>query len=209
MVSEAYQKEFKAHFNGTNMHPMYEFDMNRVEIGRYSYGDLYPVMWYDNGSKLRIGSFCSVAEETRFMVGGEHTYKTISTFPFDVFTTHTSGPHDGSKGDIVVKDDVWIGFRAIIMSGVTIGQGAMVAANAVVTKNVPPYAIVGGNPARIIKYRFSEEVIARLLEFADYDKLTFETIANNLDFLLHEELTLETLPKFRELFLGKGQAGIK
>ena len=202
MVSEAYLQEFKTYFHGTNMNPMYEFDMRRVEIGRYSYGDLYPVMWYDNGAKLKIGSFCSIAEEVRFLVGGEHSYRTISTFPFDVFATRTSGPHDGSKGDIVVGDDVWIGFRAMIMSGVTIGQGAMVAANALVTKDVPPYAIVGGNPARVIKYRFTPEIVTQLLEFADYSKLTDEALVKYEDFLNHTEVTGENLDQFRALFQG-------
>lgn len=200
MVSEAYLKKFKNHFPGTNIKPMYEFDMNRVEIGRYSYGDLYPVMWYDNGAKLKIGSFCSIAEEARFLVGGEHNYHTISTFPFDVFATRTSGPHDGSKGDIILGDDVWIGFRAIIMSGVTIGQGAIVATNAVVTKDVPPYAIVGGNPAKVIKYRFPKEIIDDLLEFADYSKLTYETIEKNEDMINHMEVTFDNLAQFRALF---------
>ena len=86
-------------------------------------------------------------------------------------TLHTENGESFGRGDITVDDDVWIGFYATIMSGVHIGQGAVVAAGAVVTKDVPPYAIVGGVPAKIIKYRFSPEVIEQLLKM-DYSKLT-------------------------------------
>lgn len=85
-----------------------------------------------------------------------------------------------SKGSIIVDDDVWIGYRATIMSGVHIGQGAVVAAGAVVTKDVPPYAIVGGVPARVIKYRFSPEVIEHLLKL-DYSKLSDDMIREKID----------------------------
>ena len=110
---------------------------------------------------------------------GEHAYKGISTYPFA--TRYLDKTIDTlSKGDIVINNDVWIGFRSTIMSGVHIGQGAVVAAGAVVTKDVPPYAIVGGVPAKIIKYRFSPEVIEQLLKL-DYSKLTDDMIRERID----------------------------
>ncbi|MDE6350288.1 MAG: antibiotic acetyltransferase, partial [Treponemataceae bacterium] len=94
-------------------------------------------------------------------LGGEHNLDTISTYPFKV-KVFGAEREAGSKGDIVVKDDVWIGQNAIVCSGVTIGQGAVVAAGAVVTKNVEPYAIVGGNPAKFIKWRLDENLRKKL-----------------------------------------------
>ena len=85
-----------------------------------------------------------------------------------------------SKGDIIVADDVWIGYRATILSGVHIGQGAVIAAGAVVTKDVPPYAIVGGVPARVIKYRFPEEMVGELMRI-DYSKLTEEMVREHIE----------------------------
>lgn len=105
------------------------------------------------------------------MILGNHRYDTITTYPFkDISFSWPEAANavddHSTKGDIIIGNDVWIGARANIMSGVTIGSGAIVATAAVVTKNVPPYAIVGGNPARVIKYRFSEEVIEQRLEIA-------------------------------------------
>ena len=95
---------------------------------------------------------------------------------------------------------MWIGHKAFILPGVVIGQGAIVAACAVVTKNVPPYAIVAGNPARIVKYRFNENIIKELLSFADYSKLTEKKVMKYMDFLLTESLTEENIDKFKEIF---------
>ena len=102
-----------------------------------------------------------------------------------------------SKGDIIVDDDVWIGQRALIMSGVHIGQGAIIASGAVVTKDVPPYAIVGGVPARIIRFRFSEKIIKELLKI-DYSMLSYEMIREHVDDLyltLSDPSQLKWLPK--------------
>ena len=85
-----------------------------------------------------------------------------------------------SKGDIIIDDDVWIGYRAIVLSGVHVGQGAVIAAGAVVTKDVPPYAIVGGNPAKVINYRFDEDMIDKLLEF-DYTGIDEKLISQHID----------------------------
>lgn len=101
---------------------------------------------------------------------------TISTFPIETIT-HTDTDTNLSKGDIVVGDDVWIGTDALLLSGAKIGQGAVIGARAVVTKPIPPYAVVVGNPARIIRYRFSEDIIEQLLriDFSSFDEDFFRT----------------------------------
>ena len=119
-------------------------------------------------------------------LGGNHDYKRISTFPFgETNYSFMIGPREGhpvSKGDVVIGNDVWIGSSVTIMSGVTIGDGAVVAANSHVVKNVASYEVVGGNPARHIKYRFNEEIIAKLQEIKwwDWDR---ELILSQRDFL--------------------------
>ncbi|XZG71928.1 rhamnan synthesis F family protein [Chitinibacteraceae bacterium HSL-7] len=123
--------------------------------------------------QLSIGHFVSIAEDVRFVLGGEHDYDVLSTFPFRA--KYLGIEEAKTKGPIIVEDDVWIGYGSTILSGVTIGQGAVVAAGSVVTKNVPPYSVVGGNPAKVIKYRFEPEVIAKLLKF-DYSRLRNDRI---------------------------------
>lgn len=153
------------------------FDMSLVEIGRYTYGKIKLVTG-GNLSKLTIGSFCSLGTGATFMLNTEHRMNCLSTFPFCVKVLGEEINEAKTKGDIVVKDDVWIGENAIILSGVIIGQGAVVGAQSVVTKEVPPYAVVAGNPARIIKFRFSDDVVNKLLEF-DYSKVTEEFLINH------------------------------
>lgn len=120
----------------------------------------------------------SISTEVVFILGGEHPYTGILTFPFKVKLLGESF-ESTSNGHIKVCDDVWIGYGATILSGVVINQGAIIAAGSVVTKSVPPYAIVGGNPVKIIKYRFSQDIIAKLL-IIDYGKISMNTIKNNI-----------------------------
>ena len=154
------------------------FPINLAKIGNSSYGDINILTW-NHVNQLKIGSFCSIAPEVTFILDAEHHLNIISTYPFKAQTL-IIGPEAFSKGNIIVDDDVWIGFRSTIMSGVHIGQGAVVAAGAVVTKDVPPYAIIGGVPAKIIKYRFSPEVIEQLLKL-DYSKLSDDMIRERID----------------------------
>jgi len=160
------------------------FPIDDVEVGKYTYGDLN-ITAYNSDKKLIIGCFCSIAKNVQFLLCGEHNYKTITTYPFksQMFNEREAF----SKGDIIVKDDVWIGQSCIVMSGVKIGQGAIIASGSVVTKDVPPYAIYGGS--RIIKYRFPEEIIEILLKI-DLEDLNTDIIRSNIGFL-YEELNNE------------------
>ena len=125
----------------------------------------YPV----NQDKLKIGKFCSIACGAKFLfTSANHTLKSLSTYPFPIFFEEWG--LDGkdicdawdNKGDIVIGNDVWIGFEAVILSGVTIGDGAVIGSRAVVTKDVEPYTIVGGVPAKAIRKRFDEQTIEKL-----------------------------------------------
>lgn len=154
------------------------FDYKRVHVGNDTYGQLN-VINHSETCELHIGHFCSVAPEVLFVVCGEHATDRISTYPFKV--RYGGIKYEAvSKGNIVIGDDVWIGVRSTILSGVTVGQGAVIAAGSVVTKDVPPYAVVGGVPAKIIKYRFPEEIIGKL-EMIDYGKLTKEMIRQHIN----------------------------
>ena len=131
--------------------------------------------------KLIIGKFCMIASDVKFIMNGaNHLSNAISAYPFAVFGNGWENAMDGksypNKGDITIGNDVWIGYNATIMAGVTIGDGAIIATNATVVKDVAPYSIVGGNPAKEIKKRFSEEKIQQLLDLQwwnwDIDKIT-------------------------------------
>ena len=154
------------------------FDANRVDVGRETYGKINVDIYDANTNKvLKIGSFCSIASNVRFLCGGNHFTDRILTYPiqkkfFNIDEAMTKGP-------IIVEDDVWIATNALILSGIRIGRGAIIAAGAVVTKNVPPYAIVAGTPAKIIKYRFDDETIKELMKI-NFDKIDREIIKKYL-----------------------------
>jgi len=147
------------------------------------------------GDKLIIGKFCALAEGVTFIMNGaNHKISGFTTYPFGIFQSgwEAAIPQMGDlpyKGDTVVGNDVWIGYKSLFMPGIHIGDGAIIAAKSVVTKDVPPYAVVGGNPAKIIKMRFDEEVINVLLQLKwwDWDK---EKITKNLEILIKNDLNL-------------------
>ena len=137
------------------------FPPEKVRVGNYTYGGLRVIAFDNPDELLQIGNYCSIAENVTFLLGGEHGYKTLSTYPI---WSHTLGqPSLGctpTKGPVIIDDDVWIGYGSTIISGVTIGKGAIIGAGSVVTKDIPPYAIFSGG--RILKYRFSEEIINKI-----------------------------------------------
>ncbi|MBR06063.1 MAG: chloramphenicol acetyltransferase [Rickettsiales bacterium] len=126
------------------------------------------------GDKLIIGKFCMIASDVKFIMNGaNHLTDAITTYPFAIFgngwETAMEGRSYPQKGDLIIGNDVWIGYNATIMAGVTIGDGAIIATNATVVKDVPPYSIVGGNPAQVIKYRFDEATREKLLQLKWWD----------------------------------------
>ncbi|NFI55994.1 CatB-related O-acetyltransferase [Clostridium botulinum] len=132
----------------------------------------YPI----NNDKLIIGKLCSIACKAKFlMTSGNHTMNSLSTYTFPIFyeewgldVSHITDAWD-NKGDIIIGNDVWIGYDAIIMPGVKIGDGAIIGTRAIVTNDVPPYTIVGGIPAKVIKKRFSDDIILKLLKIKWWD----------------------------------------
>ncbi|MBK7871233.1 MAG: CatB-related O-acetyltransferase [Saprospiraceae bacterium] len=145
-----------------------------------------------SGDKLIIGKFCMIASDVSFIMNGaNHLTDAVSTYPFAVFGHGWSQAMDGKiyphKGDTIIGNDVWLGHKAVVMPGVTIGDGAIVAAHAVVTKDVAPYAIVGGNPAKVLRMRFSEAQIEQLLAIRWWD-WEVEKITRNVHLLTANDL---------------------
>jgi len=143
------------------------------KIGKHTYGEPLILHWGEN-SKLTIGNFCSIADNVKIFLGGNHRIDWVTTYPFNALSDIWDNAkdivgHPATKGNVIIGNDVWIGYGATILSGVTISDGAVIGAEAVVTKDVSPYAIVVGNPAREIKKRFSDENIKKLLKIKWWD----------------------------------------
>ncbi len=178
-----------------------------IEIGDYTYYDdpdgpdlfaekcvlhHYPFI----GDRLIIGKFCAIAEGARFIMNGaNHAMSGFSTYPFNIFANGWEEGFDPAtwsnelRGDTIVHNDVWIGMEAVILPGVTIGDGAIVAAKSVVTHDVPPYAIVAGNAAKVVKMRFDEATTKRLTAIAWWN-WPADKITRNLDAIRGADLSL-------------------
>ena len=168
--------------------------ISKVKVGKHTYGHLN-VHWYGTESeRLDIGNYCSIAGEVHFILGGEHDYNHLSTFPFSEKIYH-SGFDGICRGPIVVKDDVWIGFGAVILSGITIGQGCVIAAGSVVTKDVPPYSIWIGN--KVIKKRFDDVIIRELMKI-DYSSVEPDQYRNFADTYIDKENVYEIVRTLME-----------
>jgi len=160
------------------------FNLKDIEIGKYTYGPICVLRWNTENEGLYIGSYCSIASDVKFILGGNHNLFSISTYPIN-FKIFKENKDTISKGPIIVEDDVWIGTGCIILSGITIGKGSVIAAGSIVTKNVEPYSIIGGNPAKIIRKRFDQDIVDLLLkhQMKNWDKNYF---------LKHKELFNKT-----------------
>ena len=184
-----------------------------ISIGEYTYYDdaADPTGFERNnvlfnypefGDRLVIGIFCAIASGAKFIMGpANHRLCSVTTYPFNVFGgawTRNTPPHLSQlprKGDIVVGNDVWIGRESVVMPGVKIGDGAIIAAYSVVSRDAPPYTVFGGNPARLLKPRFDEELTALLLKFRWWD--------------LSPQALVETLPILCEADLERVRAYLK
>jgi acetyltransferase-like isoleucine patch superfamily enzyme len=143
-----------------------------ITKGKYSYGDIN-IVW-ENNVPVIIGNFCSIASGVSIFLAGNHRTDWVTTYPFghihtNIFTNFNGEGHNNSKKTVIIGNDVWIGADVRIMSGVKIGDGAVIANNSHVVKDVEPYSIVGGNPAKFIKYRFREDQIKNLLKIKWWD----------------------------------------
>jgi virginiamycin A acetyltransferase len=176
---------------------------SNIFVGDYTYFDdrrhgpdkfeAYNVLYNYDFSKVKlvIGKFCAIAAETRFIMTGDHKLDAISTYPFPIFGQGWESAFNvfdlPVKGDIIVGHDVWFGYNALIMNGVTIGNGAIIAAGAVVTKDVPAYSIVAGNPAKVVKMRFDDKTIDRLQKIAWWN-WSLDKINQNLKLICHLDI---------------------
>lgn len=183
-----------------SQNPLY----SKYSIGSFTYGDPRILTWGDQ-STLKIGKFCSISAEVTILLVGEHRTDWVTTYPFNVLFKefHQLSGHPATKGDVIIGNDVWIGTRSTILSGVKIGDGAVIGACSVVTKDVPPYAIVAGNPAKIIRMRFKAETIRDLLQIRWWN-WDFQKIKNSMELLLSGN-TEELLRLNSSGFFNKGE----
>ncbi len=173
------------------------FNFDITSVGKETYGPLEVYSWNSEGEGLEIGNYVSIAKGVKFLLGGNHNSLSFLTFPIKVKILKIQTEESLTKGKIIIEDDVWLGMDSIIMSGVRIGKGAIVGAGSVVTKDVLPFQIVAGNPAKMIRERFPLSIVEKLMEL-DYSKITLEKIKENFS-LFEEDLTEENLLKLEKI----------
>ena len=167
--------------------PRIRYRKYKIGRGCYRYPKIYN--WGED-TTCQIGSFCSFAPGVKIYLGGEHRIDWVTTYPFNILwrAGKDIAGHPKTNGNVIIGNDVWIGTEAIIMSGVNIGDGAVAGARTVVTKDIPPYCVAAGNPASIIKKRFSDDVIRSLLEIKwwEWDD---QKIARHIPLLLNNDIS--------------------
>lgn len=171
---------------------------DRWDIGEHSYGRPIIKEWA-GGDKLKIGKFCSIAPDVVLCLGGQHHDNWVTTYPFHGrFKARCKKfAEQYSKGDLIIGNDVWIGYAATILSGVTIGDGAIIGAKSVVAKDLPPYAVAVGNPVEIKRKRFSDDIIDKLLEIKWWN-WNLKKILDNAEYLMSDNIE-----RFVEMHYGK------
>lgn len=167
-----------------------------LKFGIGSYG-LPKILSFDNVSKLSVGNYCSIAEHVTFLLGSNHKHKAVPTYPICNIDNNFSPKDANIKGDVFIGNDVWIGYGATIIGQVTIGDGAIIGAGSVINRDVPAYSIVMGVPGQILRYRFNEDQIQKLLEIKWWN-WDIEKIKKNKDILYDEDIN-----KFIDKFYGE------
>lgn len=194
--------KYRKYNSHNNTYPIRQFYLSNVVVGKRSYGRL-DVRSFGKSAKekLIIGNYVSIADDVKFLLGGNHQIYTFTTFPLKAIFTKKDLQIDAvSKGSIIIEDEVWIGFGTIILSGVKIGKGSIIAAGSVVTKDIASYAIAGGNPAKVIKFRFNEEVCDALqnLDLSDFDETIIQE--NIEEFYTYLDINqIEKLKKLKKI----------
>lgn len=213
-MAKAKKEGYRYFIKNTDAFPsyrQYRMDFAGSVVGGWDYADYLAVTMgprsYMIGAELKfeppcallIGKYCCMADDIVFMANNDHDYQTAGTYPFFLVDRSFPSRYEEQnfarrvKRQIIIGNDVWIGTRAMICAGVRIGNGAIVAAGAVVTKDVPPYAIVGGNPARVIKYRFDKETID-FLQKTKWWHWPEEELVKHKDFIMHPSTEAQGLP---------------
>lgn len=199
-------KNFNKAWRENNTHnqtiPGTIFPIDIINVGSYTYGtiNLKTYNELNKKDKLIIGNFVSIADGVKFILYENHQTKTVTTFPLKTTLLKSIYSDDSiSKGSIIIEDEVWIGLNVTILSGVTIGQGAIIAAGAVVSKSIPPYTIAGGVPAKVIRNRFSNDIIQRLMKLK-LIALPEKIILNNIELFYKEIKTTQDLDELELLY---------
>lgn len=184
-----FRNELKNKFPKSNIKPKEIISLENIKFGKYNYGEPLILRYGNIDEGLEIGNYVSIAKDVVILLGGAHNTDTITTFPVKPYFSDKKEEIRTKK--TIIEDDVWIGYGAKILSGVKIGKGAVIGAGAVVTNDLEAYGIYGGVPARLIRYRFSKEIIEKLKKI-DLDNLKESTIKSNIE-LFYEKLTLQNI----------------
>ena len=205
-IKQIFSKSAKQKFYAARSHKedvLVKIDGVDVKVGKFTFGVGNINLAHHAGSpRLEIGRFCSIAGNVKIFTGAYHRTDWISTYPFghiheEIFGAEKSEGYPHSKGGVTIGNDVWIGNSATIMSGVIVNNGAVIAANSHVIKNVEPYEVVGGNPARHIKFRFKDEIIKELLELKWWDLSNSDI--KKISHLLTNQAILQNLEKIKRI----------
>lgn len=193
MLFRRYIHKFAEFIQNNSRITAIEYKLNGVlfvEEKTYGWESIIIDAYYPGVSKIYIGKYCSISKNIRIITGGIHPVNWISTYPLRIHYKEPKRYLDGmpaTNGDVVIGNDVWIGTDVIILSGVTIGDGVVIAAGSVVTKDIEPYSFVGGNPAKLIRFRFSKPQIDSLLSLRwwDWDD---EKVKENIEYLSSDNI---------------------
>lgn len=206
----SYLKKWRKLNNHNQTVPGNIFPIELIEVGSYTYGTLNVKSYNEKNTKdkLIIGNFVSIADGVKFILCENHQTKTFTNFPLKSILNGTTSPEDAiGNGSIFIEDEVWIGFNVIILSGTKIGKGAIIGAGAVVTHDIPPYAIAGGVPARVIKHRFSDDIINRIMPLNLID-LSSDEIKRNINLFYKQIKSLEDILELEKIFQRYDKEGL-